>query len=69
MPPQGAAVRPARWYHLDGRRQHGPAGLASMRRLVLNGEIDQDTLVWADGMPDWMPAGRVPALTPPPDLR
>lgn len=61
--------RPARWYHLRGAQQYGPLELATMRRLVLEGTIRPDTYVWADGMPDWLPAGEVPALVPPPELR
>lgn len=62
-------MRPARWFHLEDERQVGPLDLAEMRRLVLEGRVGPDTFVWADGMPDWRPAKRVPALTPPPSLR
>jgi hypothetical protein len=60
---------PARWYHLQGEEQHGPTDLASIRDLVLDGTILPDTYVWSDGMPDWLPAGQVPALTPPDEVR
>ena len=60
---------PARWYHLQGETQHGPMGLAAIRDLVLDGTVDPETYVWADGMPDWLLAREVPALTPPPALR
>lgn len=40
-----------------------------MRELVLEGTVGPDTYVWADGMPDWMPARRVPALVPPSSRR
>jgi hypothetical protein len=59
---------PARWYHLAGRQQHGPVDLATIRDLVLDGTVTPDTFVWADGMPDWLPARKVPALVPPTDL-
>jgi hypothetical protein len=59
---------PARWYHLQGRDQHGPIGLEDIRQLVLDGTVRPDTYVWADGMADWMPARDVPALTPPDGL-
>ena len=65
----GAGPRPARWYHLQGEDQRGPVDLDAIRRLVVDGEIDPDTYVWADGMPDWLPASRVPAVTPPEDVR
>lgn len=62
-------TRPARWYHLQGREQHGPIGLDEARALVLDGTLTPDTYVWADGMPDWLRVRQVPALTPPPGLR
>lgn len=65
----GELARPARWYHLQGRRQHGPTDLVSIRRLVLDGVVTPETYVWADGMPDWLRAGEVPAITPPRELR
>lgn len=60
---------PARWYHLQGEQQYGPIALAEARRLVTDGTIQPDTYVWADGMPDWLPAREVPALTPPDQIR
>lgn len=60
---------PARWYHLQGTDQHGPIGLDEIRDRVLDGTVGPDTYVWADGMPDWLPAREVPALTPPDELR
>lgn len=60
---------PARWYHLVDDDRVGPVDLATMRRRVLDGAVDPDTLVWADGMADWTPAGQVPALIPPAGLR
>jgi len=64
--PEEAGRRlPARWYHLQGEDQRGPMGLEEARSLVLRGIITPDTYVWADGMPDWMPAREVPALVPP----
>ena len=60
---------PARWYHLQGQQQLGPIDLDKIRRLVLEGTVSPDTFVWADGMPDWLPAREVPALTPPDEVR
>ena len=60
---------PARWYHLQGERQIGPIGLESIRELILEGVVEPDTYVWADGMPDWLRARDVPALVPPEHVR
>lgn len=62
-------TEPARWYRLEGREQHGPVGVEEMRRLVLDGTVTPETYVWADGMPDWLPAREVPALVPPDTIR
>lgn len=68
MQPPGS-ISPARWYHLAGTTQHGPVQLVEIRQLVLTGTVEPDTYVWADGMPDWLPAAQVPALVPPADVR
>lgn len=58
--------RPARWFLLDSDQvQQGPYPLQEMRDRVRSGAVTTDTVVWADGMPDWMPAGEIPALVPP----
>lgn len=62
-------MRGARWFLLENGSQRGPVDLETMRDLVLDGTIDPDTYVWADGMPQWMPARDVPALVPPITLR
>ena len=68
--PVASGTVPARWYHLQGRRDRfGPLDLDTMRRLVLSGVIGPATYVWADGMPDWKRARDVPAVAPPPTLR
>lgn len=64
-----ADVQPARWWHLQGEEQIGPIGLDDARALVSDGTIRPETYVWSDGMPDWLPAREVPALTPPQELR
>jgi uncharacterized membrane protein YhaH (DUF805 family) len=47
-------------YYLDGaRNQQGPVAVAEITRLVRNGTIRRDTLVWYAGMPDWRPASQV----------
>lgn len=65
----GDALRPARWFHLEGTERRGPVGLDAMRELVLEGTLVPRSWVWADGMADWMRVADVPALTPPSALR
>jgi hypothetical protein len=60
---------PARWYYLEGGDQRGPVPLADIRARVLDGTVGPESYVWADGMPEWMPARQVPAVTPPAETR
>jgi hypothetical protein len=58
-------LQPARWYVLVDGEQAGPFGLADLRGRVLDGRLNAETWVWADGMAEWRQAQRVPALVPP----
>ena len=52
-------------YYLDGaRNQQGPASSSEIARLVRNGTIRRDTLVWFAGMPEWRPASQVNDFAP-----
>jgi len=64
-----SALRPARWWVLADGASIGPFSLNDVRQRVLSGATGPATYVWADGMPDWMHARHVPALTPPASVR
>lgn len=64
-----SGLRPARWWVLADGASIGPFSLSDVRQRVLAGLTGPDTYVWADGMPDWMHARQVPALTPPATVR
>ncbi len=57
---------PARWFLLADGEQVGPFAVAEIRARVLAGDVTPATWVWADGMPEWRQAAKVPALIPPP---
>jgi membrane protease subunit (stomatin/prohibitin family) len=52
--------------------QTGPFGINEINLKVANGELTEETLVWKEGMSNWLPAGEVSELktlfsrTPPP---
>lgn len=49
------------WYYaLNGQRQ-GPIAQAEFERLVANETIKADTLVWRQGMGEWLPYAKVAA--------
>src|SRR5437016_5113668 len=54
------------WYFARGGQQQGPVSLDALRNMLTSAQISAGDLVWCEGMPDWQPAGQVPALRPPP---
>lgn len=52
------------WYYAKGETRTGPVGDSEFQRLVAQGVITAETLVWRDGMPGWQAfgAGMPPAL-------
>lgn len=47
-------------YFLDSaRNQQGPVSGGDIARLIRNGTINRDTLMWYPGMADWRPAGQI----------
>ncbi|HEU6446949.1 MAG TPA: RDD family protein [Verrucomicrobiae bacterium] len=56
------------WYYVEQGQQAGPVGDDQFSELVRSGKIDSDTLVWREGMADWMPYGKIQngeAISPP----
>ncbi|MEZ5839865.1 MAG: DUF805 domain-containing protein [Hyphomicrobiales bacterium] len=56
------------WYFADGDQQRGPYGRQQIDRLIADGVIRPDTLVWAAGMDNWaeMGATELASSMPPP---
>ena len=47
------------WYYAKHGEKQGPVSLATLRSMVVTGEVAQTDLVWKKGMADWVPAGQV----------
>jgi uncharacterized RDD family membrane protein YckC len=48
------------WYCVDAARQrHGPLDAEEIRRRFAAGELDRRSLVWRDGLPQWLPLGEM----------
>jgi GYF domain 2/SPFH domain-Band 7 family len=69
--PQQAAAAPAAPPPLPGGKsffvavngqQQGPFDLGALSQRQQQGQITRETLVWAQGMANWMPAGQVSEL-------
>ncbi len=67
-PMPGAAAAPpplptAKQYHVSvNGQQAGPYTSSHMEQYAKAGQITGETLVWAEGMPSWLPAQQVPEL-------
>lgn len=57
-----SATDAGNWYYSNDGKQHGPIHKHQLLELARLGKVDDQTLVWTDGMADWMPASQVDAL-------
>ncbi len=54
------------WYYESGGQQQGPVADSELDRLLGEGKITLDTLVWREGMPGWTPLRSARPAAPPP---
>ena len=59
-----SAQGPAEWYFLDAEGQRSGAAhtVEQMGRLLASGELDGMSLVWREGMAEWLELGQVAVL-------
>ena len=50
------------WYTAEGGEQEGPFTFALLFARARQGTLPPETLVWAEGMPEWIPARDVQGL-------
>ena len=43
------------WYYAENNERRGPIEDAAFQSLVASGTIKPDTLVWKEGLPEWIP--------------
>jgi len=76
-PDQGATPPPLpqsmQFYAAIGGQQKGPLDIATLQQYVQSGQLSKQTLVWREGMDNWIPAEQVAELksifgTEPPPL-
>ena len=53
------------WHYADNGTQAGPVTDEQLQQLVQAGKIKADTLVWHEGMPDWVPYSQATGNVPP----
>jgi hypothetical protein len=54
------------WYYGSQGQQNGPIPESELRRLLADGTLTQQTLVWRDGLVEWKPVAEVAELQAPP---
>jgi len=54
------------WYYVEEGNSVGPVDKATLRKRFQEGLLKRDSLVWQEGSPDWVQAGEIPGLIPPP---
>lgn len=57
------------WYYVDQGKQAGPVDEAELDRLRASGAVQDETLIWREGMPNWAPyrearGGSIPSSNP-----
>lgn len=62
VPPPGYLAE--NWYSNEDGGQQGPFTFTLLNSRARQGTLSPETLVWAQGMSDWQPAGTVPNLFP-----
>lgn len=62
---EGSSREAAVWYAVSrSGRQEGPMDLATLRSLLVTNEISSASLVWRDGLPEWIAARDCPEIFP-----
>jgi uncharacterized RDD family membrane protein YckC len=51
------------WFYVDAGQQAGPVSEEQLDELRRSGKINENTLVWRDGMTDWLPLSQAKPMT------
>lgn len=54
----------ATWYVLSEGQQLGPYTGEQLQEYAQEGRVAAETMVWSDGMSEWLPAAQIPGLFP-----
>lgn len=52
------------WFYESNGERRGPITATELRSLAVSQEVKPSTLIWKEGLPDWVPASRVKGLFP-----
>jgi hypothetical protein len=56
------------WYYTKMGLQQGPVPKDELLAKIRRGDVGESNLVWTDGMAEWLPSAKVPALRPAPPV-
>ena len=63
-PPAPPTQPAAAFFVLVNNQQFGPCDMNGLRQMLGAGQINAQTMAWAQGMPQWAALGSIPALAP-----
>jgi len=55
----------ANWYYTIDGQQHGPVSPDELRQLAASGRLKPTDMLWREGYPQWVPAGRTKLFVKP----
>lgn len=59
LPAELPAPDEAMWFYASDGKQQGPVRASRLQQFRLDLRVDDETMVWCEGMSDWMPLGEV----------
>lgn len=62
LPPVSPATPETMWYYATDGQQHGPVPASRLRQLWIDRRIGDQSLVWREGMGDWVAIAQVDGL-------
>jgi len=62
--PTASAAASRGWYYENRGAEHGPVDESVLRQMLVVGQLDSNSLVWNDSMPQWAAVSQVPGLIP-----
>jgi hypothetical protein len=61
---QPTAMPGRRWWYRKNGSETGPIDETTLQQTLASGNLGPDDIIWAEGMPQWLPARQVPGLLP-----
>jgi len=52
----------SQWFYTQNGQRFGPYSSADLKALAASGEVHRETLVWKEGLADWVPAQQVEGM-------